>query len=119
MKGLGGSPRRCAGGKYVVDQQDVLFLDRGRMGNGKGSAQIDAAHARCEPCLALGSADTHQRAGGKGETPLGMAFGQRLERMDGERPRLVEAALSIFGLVQRDGDDQQLDRASSASCAIA
>ena len=76
------------------------------IGDGKCTADVDAAFARVESGLALGGAQTHERAGSERKPPLRVAHAQELKRLNGKRARLVESALRVFGAVKRNWDNQ-------------
>ena len=109
-QGLRGGPRGGAGSHDVVHQQDVLRVNSRGIGDGKCAAYIQATLARGEAGLRIGGPQTHESAWSEGQPPFRMRPAKDLESMDGERTRLIETALRIFGAVQRHRNDEHFGR---------
>ncbi len=99
-----------AGGEDVVDQQEIFAGDRGRIGDAKRSAKVEAALAGCESSLTLGGALSQQCLRGKGQLPGGVSPAQRNQCFCGKQTGLVKAATAIFGAMKGNRYDKQFCR---------
>ena len=112
-------PRCRAGGKNVVDQQDIPSRNRGgsetanaprtlsRRMRGPSPAWLSVARNRISVLEA--SVSRHS----------GWLLASELQRLEGQRPRLVKATLQHISTVQRNRNHQHLGRGLAASCAMA
>ena len=62
-KGLRGRARGGSCCKDVVDEKDIFAKHRRRIRNFEGAANIAAALARSETCLAVGRTESHESGG--------------------------------------------------------
>ncbi len=105
-----GGARRRSRGENVVNQQNVLLGDGFRMGNRERAADIQAPLAGRKSGLASRGPQPHERSIGESEPPRRMTRREKLKRMLREQAGLIEAALGQLGSMQRNRNDQHLER---------
>jgi hypothetical protein len=104
---LCGSSSGSAGGKDVVDKQNMLSMNSGGIRNLESAADILPALTQRKSCLAFGGTKSHKSAGRQREFPGRMRLLQRENGELCESTGLVESSLFVFSAMKGYRDHEK------------